>query len=165
MNVIRLAADLIARNKVDNGKSRGVIINTAGIEGIRGKESQVAIAAASGAIIGMQLLVIICENIRLSLSFSISPLFHLDIAMTKPLADEFRDIGIRVVTIVPGMIASPLIGQIGFELISINSECMIAPNRVGAPKEYAHLVHAIISNPSMNGTTLELAAGFDWTGY
>lgn len=53
-NVTRLAAGLIGRNDLDANNMRGVVINTAGIEGIRGTIGQVALSAASGAIIGMK---------------------------------------------------------------------------------------------------------------
>lgn len=52
LNVNRLAVGLMAQNEPDAKKFRGVIVNTAGIEGIRGTTGQVSTAAASGAIIG-----------------------------------------------------------------------------------------------------------------
>lgn len=56
-NVTRLAAEIIGQNAPDENDLRGVIINTAGVEGIRGTLGQVSSAAASGAIIGIQFLV------------------------------------------------------------------------------------------------------------
>lgn len=56
MNVIHSTVDLIAQNEPDTNKWRGVIVNTAGVEGIRGTSSQSCIAAASGAILGKEML-------------------------------------------------------------------------------------------------------------
>lgn len=58
LNVNRLAVDLIARNEPDSKEFYGVIVNTAGIEGVRGTSGQAATAAASGAIIGKDLLIL-----------------------------------------------------------------------------------------------------------
>lgn len=52
LNVCRLSAGLMARNELDANKWRGIIVNTAGVEGSRGSMGQVAVSAASGAIIG-----------------------------------------------------------------------------------------------------------------
>lgn len=82
--------------------------------------------------------------------------------MTKPLADEFQEIGVRVVTVATGIMNTPLNQQIKSEPLShLTSYCTIAPNRLGEAYEYAHMVHTIMVNPTMNGTTIELAAGFD----
>lgn len=51
-NVTRLAAGLIGRNDLDDNQMRGIVINTAGIEGIKGTVGQIAMSATSGAIIG-----------------------------------------------------------------------------------------------------------------
>lgn len=110
---------------------RGVIINTSGTEAFHGMSGQVAIAAASGAI-----------N-----------------SLTRPLASEFAAFGIRVVTIAPGLIRTPVCDHFPAEVEETLSEIVIAPYRFGHPEEYAHLVQTIITNPYVNATTIDLSAG------
>lgn len=133
-NVIRLTAGLIGEKEPDESGLRGVIINTAGTEAFRGTFGQAAIAAASGAI-------------------------H---SMTIPLAVDFGSHGIRVVTIAPGLIQTPLINFLPQDTSDhIMNECIIAPNRYGDPDEFAHLVQSIVSNPYINATTIELSGGLN----
>lgn len=133
-NVIRLAAGLIGKNEPDANGLRGIFVNTAGVEGYRGTLGQTAFSAASGAII----------------------------AMTKPLSRDFSERGIRVVTIAPGIIKTPLNDYFPPETTeAISQECITAPNRFGEPDEYAHLVQSIVSNPYINATTIELSGGLN----
>ncbi|XP_031634593.1 3-hydroxyacyl-CoA dehydrogenase type-2-like [Contarinia nasturtii] len=133
-NVSRLACGLIGKNTPDNDGLRGVIINTAGIEAFDGVQGQIATAAASGAI-------------------------H---SLTKPMAADFKDIGIRVVAIAPGIIETPLNDQIPSEQVeAIVKECIPTPNRFGHPDEFAQLVQTIVANPYINATTIELSAGLN----
>lgn len=133
-NVSRLAAGLMAMNKPDDNGLRGVIINTSGVEAFRGTGGQVAIAAASGAL-------------------------H---SMTKPLAEDFSERGIRVVTVAPGIIRTLLCDQYPQETEeAIANECMAAPRRLGYPDEFAHVVQSIIANPYINATTIEVSGGLN----
>lgn len=128
----RLAVGLIGQNEPDDNGLRGVIINTAGVEAFQGTLGQTAIAAASGAI-------------------------H---SMTRPLASDFGAQGIRVVTIAPGFIKTPLIDYLPPETEeNIAAECITAPKRLGDPDEFAHVVQMIVSNPYINATTIEVSAG------
>ncbi|XP_031635607.1 3-hydroxyacyl-CoA dehydrogenase type-2-like [Contarinia nasturtii] len=113
-NVSRLAVGLIGKNTPDNDGLRDVIINTAGIEAFDGVQGQTATAAASGSI-------------------------H---SLTKPMATDFEDIGIREVAIAPGIIQTPLNDQIPRD-------------------EFAQLVQTIVANPYINATTIELSAGLN----
>lgn len=131
LNVIRLAVGLIAKNEPDDNNLRGVIVNTSGMEGFHGMSGQVAIAAASGAI-----------N-----------------SLTEPLASEFSAYGIRVVTIAPGLIRTPLCDHFPAEVEESLNEIVLGPHRFGHPDEYAHLVQTIITNPYINATTIDLSAG------
>lgn len=133
LNVIRLAVGLIAQNKADDNNLRGVIINTSGSEAFYGTQGQVATAAASGAI-------------------------H---SLTGPLASEFAAYGIRVVTISPGLIRTPLCDHFPVEVEESISEILLGPHRFGHPDEYAHLVQAICANPYINATTIDLSAGLN----
>lgn len=128
----RLTVALINKNEPDEDGLRGVIINTGGMEGFHGTMGQTSIAAASGAI-------------------------H---SMTRPLAADFSDQGIRVVSIAPGFIKTPLVDYIPTDAIDeIANECIMAPKRLGDPDEFAHLVETIIKNPYINGTTIQLSGG------
>lgn len=84
--------------------------------------------------------------------------------MTRPLAKDFGTQGIRVVTIAPGLIKTPVIDYFPKDTEdAISQECIIAPNRFGEPDEFAHLVQSIVVNPYINGTTIELSAGLNIT--
>lgn len=125
---------LIGKNEVDANGLRGVLINTAGIEGIRGHAGQSATAAASRAIMHM----------------------------TKPLAREFHENGIRVVTIAPGLFKTPLTDFFTPEVDKVlQKDCMFTPNRFGDVDEFAHLAETIVINPSLNACTIDLSAGFN----
>lgn len=81
--------------------------------------------------------------------------------MTQPLAIELNESGIRVITIVPGVIKTPICSFIPADVQQVMSiDCMIAPNRFGDAEEFAHIVQSCVFNPSLNATTIELAAGF-----
>ncbi|XP_055309694.1 3-hydroxyacyl-CoA dehydrogenase type-2-like [Sitodiplosis mosellana] len=132
LNVTRLAAGLIARNEPDENDLRGVVINTCGTEAFNAVSGQVASAAAAGAI-------------------------H---SFTVPLAHDLGERGIRVVSIAPGMFRTELIDQLPTETEeAITSECILAPNRLGHPDEFAHVVQSIVTNPYINATTIEISAG------
>lgn len=135
-NVTRLTVELINKNEPDDNGLRGVIINTGGMEGFQGTMGQTATAAASGAI-------------------------H---SMTRPLAADFSNQGIRVVAIAPGFIKTPLVDYIPNDTVDeISNECILAPKRFGDPDEFAHLVQTIITNPYINGTTIQLSGGLKFS--
>lgn len=80
--------------------------------------------------------------------------------MTQPLALELQEAGIRVLTIAPGWIETPLNDFIPTDIKqAIVRSCMIGPKRFGYDIEYAHLVTTCIVNPCINGSVIELAAG------
>lgn len=133
-NVSRLAAGLIGKNEPDENGLRGVIVNTSGTEAWKGTSGQVAVAAATGAI-------------------------H---SMTKPLAVDLRESGIRVVTIAPGMIRTQLCDHFPKETEDlISNECIVSPHRLGHPDEFAYAVQMVVTNPYINATTIEVSAGLN----
>lgn len=130
--MIRLTAKLFSKNEPDEDGLRGVIINTGGMEAFHGTLGQTSIAAASGAI-------------------------H---SMTRPLAADFSNQGIRVVSIAPGFIKTPLIDYIPADTAEeIAYECILGPKRFGDPDEFAHIVQSIVSNPYINATTIQFSGG------
>ncbi|MFJ8266764.1 3-hydroxyacyl-CoA dehydrogenase [Peribacillus asahii] len=127
-NVIRLAAEKMAQNEVNESGERGVIINTASVAAFEGQIGQVAYSASKGGVAGM----------------------------TLPLAREFASNGIRVVSIAPGLFHTPMVDALPEEAMIALGKTVPFPSRLGYPEEYAKLAESIITNPMLNGETIRL---------
>ncbi|XP_032827290.1 3-hydroxyacyl-CoA dehydrogenase type-2 isoform X1 [Petromyzon marinus] len=127
-NVIRLAAGEIGRNEPDCSGQRGVIINTASVAAYDGQVGQVAYSASKGAIVGM----------------------------TLPIARDLASQGIRVMTIAPGLFATPLLMTLPEKVRDFLARQVPFPSRLGDPSEYAQLVQSILENPMLNGEVIRL---------
>ena len=127
-NVARLAAASMSRNAPESSGERGVIINTASIAAYDGQIGQVAYSASKGGIVGM----------------------------TLPMARDLSKIGIRVVTIAPGIFDTPLLGALPEEVRAALSASVPFPPRLGQPPEYAALARHIIENEMLNGEVIRL---------
>jgi 3-hydroxyacyl-CoA dehydrogenase / 3-hydroxy-2-methylbutyryl-CoA dehydrogenase len=127
-NVIRLAAEKIVTNNENEGGERGVIINTASVAAFDGQIGQVAYSASKGGIVGM----------------------------TLPIARDLAKSGIRVVTIAPGLIETPLFGTLSDQARTALEAQVPFPSRLGRPSEYAHLAQTIIENGYLNGETIRM---------
>jgi NAD(P)-dependent dehydrogenase (short-subunit alcohol dehydrogenase family) len=127
-NVIRLGAEVLAQSPPTNDGERGVIVNTASVAAFDGQIGQAAYAAAKGAIV----------------------------AMTLPLARELARVGIRVVTIAPGLFDTPMMAALRPDVRSGLEASVPFPARFGRPDEYASLALQIIENPMLNGETIRL---------
>jgi NAD(P)-dependent dehydrogenase (short-subunit alcohol dehydrogenase family) len=126
-NVIRLvAAEMAGNDPVDEG--RGVIVNTASIAAYEGQIGQAAYSASKGGIVGM----------------------------TLPIARDFASLGIRVVTIAPGLFDTPLMGSLPPEARESLGASVPHPARLGDPSEYASLAVHIIENQMLNGEVIRL---------
>lgn len=80
--------------------------------------------------------------------------------MTKPLSVDLADNGIRVVTIAPGVMNTPINNSIPPETAEIIAgDYIILPKRFGEPDEFAHVVQTIVQNPYINSTTIEVSGG------
>lgn len=130
-NVIRLAAAKMAGNRPDSEGERGVMINTASVAAYEGQIGQAAYSASKGGIVGM----------------------------TLPIARELAAHGIRVLTIAPGLFATPMFDSLPAEARKSLGAMIPFPPRLGYPEEYALLVRSIIENPMLNGTTIRLDGG------
>uniref|UniRef100_A0A915ILW4 3-hydroxyacyl-CoA dehydrogenase type-2 n=1 Tax=Romanomermis culicivorax TaxID=13658 RepID=A0A915ILW4_ROMCU len=130
-NMCRLACDLISLNEPDAGGERGVIINTASISAFDGQRGQVAYAASKGAIV----------------------------SMTLPMARDLSRMGIRVMTIAPGLFDTPLLSVLPEKIRKILSDMAPFPPRLGDPSEFGHLVQSIIENRMLNGEVIRFDAG------
>jgi NAD(P)-dependent dehydrogenase (short-subunit alcohol dehydrogenase family) len=127
-NVIRLAAAAIAKNAPEASGERGVIVNTASIAAYDGQIGQPAYAASKGGIV----------------------------ALTLPVAREFAALGIRVVTVAPGIFDTPLLaGLPDAARVSLGQQVPF-PSRLGRPAEYAALVAHIVENEMINGEVIRI---------
>ncbi len=106
----------------------GLIVNTASVAAFDGQVGQGAYAASKGAVA----------------------------SMTLPLAREFARDGIRVVTIAPGIMETPMMKGLPEAAQASLAEQIPNPSRLGRPDEYANLVLAVASNDYLNGETIRL---------
>ncbi len=127
-NMIRLAADAMAKNEPVATMERGVIINTASVAAYDGQIGQAAYAASKGGVVGM----------------------------TLPIARDLARNGIRVVTIAPGIFGTPMMFGMPKEVQDSLAASVPFPSRLGTPGDYAKLVHQIVVNDMLNGETIRL---------
>ncbi len=133
-NLMRIAAAAMAKTEpADSDGQRGVIINTSSIAGIEGQIGQIAYAASKGGIIGM----------------------------TMPAARDLSAAGVRVNTICPGIIDTPIYGfHEGAEEFKAKLVApVVFPKRMGQPEEFARLVRALIENDYMNAEVVRIDGG------
>ena len=131
-NTLRLAAEQMAKNEpVNEDGVRGVIINTASVAAYEGQIGQAAYSASKGGIVGM----------------------------TLPIARDLASYGIRVNTIVPGLIKTPLFLGLPEPAVKALSQSVLFPQRLGSPDEIAHLAVAIIENDYINGECIRMDGG------
>ncbi len=127
-NVLRLAAEKMQEVEANEDGERGVIINTASVAAYEGQIGQAAYASSKGGVV----------------------------SLTLPAAREFARFGIRVVTIAPGILETPMFKGMNQQVIDSLIEKTLFPKRLGRPAEYAKLVRSIIDNPLINGETIRL---------
>jgi NAD(P)-dependent dehydrogenase (short-subunit alcohol dehydrogenase family) len=127
-NMIRLAAEAMAREEPREDGERGVIVNTASVAAFDGQIGQAAYAASKGGVA----------------------------AMTLPIARELAKFGIRVVTIAPGIFETPMMAGFTPEVQESLARSVPFPQRLGRPSEYAALVKHICENRMLNGETIRL---------
>ena len=127
-NMIRLAAEAMSKNTPDATGERGVLINTASVAAYDGQIGQSAYAASKSGVVGM----------------------------TLPIARDLAPLGIRCVTIAPGIFGTPMIFGMSQQVQDSLAASIPFPSRLGRPEDYAKLVHHIISNEMLNGETIRL---------
>ncbi|MFU8947203.1 SDR family NAD(P)-dependent oxidoreductase [Mycetocola zhadangensis] len=127
-NVLRLAAAKMSQIEPDENGSRGLIVNTASVAAFDGQIGQPAYAASKGAV-------------------------H---AMTLPVARELARFGIRVNTIAPGIMETPMLMGLPQEAQDSLGTQVPFPSRLGRPDEYAALVQHLAENDYLNGETIRL---------
>ncbi|SDQ81935.1 SDR family oxidoreductase [Thermostaphylospora chromogena] len=133
-NLMRIGAAAIGKtDPVNEDGARGVIINTASVAALEGQVGQVAYSASKGGIVGM----------------------------TVPAARDLSVIGVRVNTICPGIIDTPIYGfapnaeEFKAKLVAP----VVFPKRMGRPAEFAHLVRMLIENDYINAEIIRLDGG------
>jgi NAD(P)-dependent dehydrogenase (short-subunit alcohol dehydrogenase family) len=127
-NLLRLAAAAMSvADPLEEGE-RGVIVNTASIAAYEGQVGQAAYAASKGGVIGM----------------------------TLPAARELARVGVRVMTIAPGLFHTPMVAGLPEEVQASLGAGIPYPPRLGQPAEYAALVGHIIANRFLNGEVIRL---------
>jgi NAD(P)-dependent dehydrogenase (short-subunit alcohol dehydrogenase family) len=127
-NMIRLAADAMAKGEPNAAGERGVIVNTASVAAYDGQMGQAAYAASKGGIV----------------------------AMTLPIARDLSRSGIRVMTIAPGIFETPMLLGMPPEVQEALGKMVPFPSRLGKPAEYAALVKHIVENVMLNGEVIRL---------
>ncbi|MFI7419675.1 SDR family NAD(P)-dependent oxidoreductase [Nonomuraea sp. NPDC049684] len=133
-NLMRIAAAAIAATEpVDADGQRGVVINTASVAALEGQTGQLAYSASKGGIVGM----------------------------TVPAARDLAAIGVRVNTICPGIIDTPIYGFSGNaeEFKAKLVAPVVFPKRMGRADEFAHLVHSLVQNDYMNAEVVRFDGG------
>jgi NAD(P)-dependent dehydrogenase (short-subunit alcohol dehydrogenase family) len=127
-NVLRLAAAAMAATEPLEDGERGVVVNTASIAAFDGQIGQVAYAASKGGIVGM----------------------------TLPAARDLSGLGIRVCTIAPGLVDTPLLGSLPEEARRALSAGIPFPKRLGRPADFAELALDIVAHGYLNGEVIRM---------
>nr|WP_315278129.1 3-hydroxyacyl-CoA dehydrogenase [uncultured Acinetobacter sp.] len=128
-NMIRFAAQLMSKyDLAADEEERGVIVNTASVAAFDGQIGQSAYSASKGAIVGM----------------------------TLPLARELAREAIRVMTIAPGIMETPMLKALPQQVQDALGQMVPFPPRLAKPEEFAQLVGHIFENSYLNGEVIRL---------
>lgn len=132
-DMCRQAATYISRNEPDANGQRGAIVNLASVAAFDGQIGQVSYSSSKGGVVGL----------------------------TLPLARDLAAVGIRVNTVAPGLIDTPIYGE-GPESEAFKAklgESVLFPHRLGEPAELASMVVECLTNDYMNGETIRVDGG------
>ncbi|MFD7652462.1 SDR family NAD(P)-dependent oxidoreductase [Actinosynnema sp. NPDC059797] len=127
-NVLRLAAAAMAKTEPLADGQRGVVVNTASIAAFDGQIGQVAYAASKAAVAGM----------------------------TLPAARDLSTVGVRVMTIAPGIVDTPMLATVSEEFRAGLAAGVPFPKRLALPEEYADLVLSIVGHDYLNGEVIRM---------
>jgi len=130
-NVLRLAASGMARNEPDADGERGVIVNTASVAAFDGQIGQAAYSASKGGVA----------------------------ALTLTAARDLSAAGIRVCTIEPGLVDTPLLGTLPDEARHALAQSVLFPKRLGTADDFASLALELVRNHYVNGEVIRMDAG------
>ncbi|MFF3736527.1 SDR family NAD(P)-dependent oxidoreductase [Streptomyces sp. NPDC002566] len=127
-NVLALASEAIAGTEADEHGQRGVIVNTASIAAYDGQVGQAAYSSSKGGVVGL----------------------------TLPAARDLAQYGIRVCTIAPGIVETPMLATVSEEFRASLAAGVPFPRRLALPEEYAKLALAIVDHDYLNGETIRM---------
>ena len=128
-NVMRLAAEAMAATEpLDEFGQRGLVVNTASVAAYEGQIGQIAYSASKGGVV----------------------------AMTITAARDLARNGIRVNTIAPGIMDTPMLASLGEEVNASLAASVPFPHRLGRSDEYAHLVLMLVEHDYLNGETIRM---------
>ena len=127
-NVLALASEAIAQTEADEHGQRGVIVNTASIAAYDGQIGQAAYSSSKGGVVGL----------------------------TLPAARDLAQYGIRVCTIAPGIVETPMLATVSEEFRAGLAAGVPFPQRLARPEEYAQLALSIIDHDYLNGETIRM---------
>lgn len=130
-DVTRNAVKVMAANEPDAEGGRGLVVNVASIAATEGQIGQAAYSASKGGVA----------------------------AMTLPLARDLASIGVRVMTIAPGIMDTPMIAGMPDEVRESLAKIHVFPQRLGTPDDFARLVQHFMENTLLNGEVVRLDAG------
>ncbi len=130
-NCIRLAAAAMSHVDVGEDGDRGAIVNTASVAAFDGQIGQAAYSASKGGIVGM----------------------------TLPVARDLAALQIRVNTIAPGIIDTPLLAGLPDKARESLGQQVLHPKRLGTPGEFAELAHTLLTHGYLNGETIRMDGG------
>lgn len=130
-NCVRLAAVAMADAALLDTGERGAIVNTASVAAFDGQVGQAAYAASKGGIVGM----------------------------TLPIARDLSSIGVRVNTIAPGIMDTPMLAGLPEAAKESLGQQVLFPKRLGTTAEYADLAHLLLTHSYMNGETVRMDGG------
>ena len=127
-NVAKAAAERMQHNAPGEDGERGVIVNTASIAAYEGQIGQAAYSASKGGVVGM----------------------------TLPIAREFARIGVRMMTVAPGVFHTPMVDGMPEAVYQSLCAQVPYPSRLGKPEEFAATVAFILGNRYLNGSTIRV---------
>ena len=127
-NVAKAAADLMQHNAPGEDGERGIVVNTASVAAYEGQIGQAAYSASKGGVI----------------------------AMTLPMAREFARIGVRMMTVAPGVFHTPMVDGMPENVYQSLCAQVPYPSRLGKPEEFAATVGFIAQNRYLNGETIRV---------
>jgi len=130
-NVMRLAAAAMSGNEPTADGERGVIVNTASIAAYDGQIGQAAYSASKGGVV----------------------------ALTLTAARDLSAAGIRVCTIAPGLVDTPLLGTLPEESRNALAQSVLFPKRLGVADDFASLAMEVVRNGYLNGEVIRMDAG------
>jgi NAD(P)-dependent dehydrogenase (short-subunit alcohol dehydrogenase family) len=130
-NCLRLAASAISKAEPLEFGERGAIVNTASVAAFDGQIGQAAYSASKGGVVGL----------------------------TLPVARDLAAVGIRVNTIAPGLVETPLLGTLPEPARHALAQSVLFPKRLAQPPEYARTALSLVENSYMNGETIRMDGG------